>query len=401
MRVCVIVLVCVVFFLIPCPGDTKIYIDISSPGVRPLPIKIISKGPRAREIEWAVKGDLEATGLFEFVDPDVPGAELIVNMKADTDAGLSVLFSIRDLIENKEILKKRISSSRISIRPIAHTIADDIYKVATGKKGVFRTKITFLKDSGSGKKELWIMDWDGYNVRRLIAKGLTSSHSWSHDGRYLIYSAQRYKKWKIYTLDRRTGRESVLFYSKGLNLVGGTSPENIVAFSSSRDGNPEIYTIDIYGKNLRRLTRSIAIEVSPVFSPDGSQIAFVSDRGGTPQIYVMNKDGTGLRRVTFEGSYNTSPAWSPDGKIIAYTGRINGKNQIFVVKFDGSGNRQLTFDGNNENPSFSPDGLFIAFDSDRDGYRAIYLMRINAQWKKRITPRVMNASSPEWSPYLK
>jgi len=400
-RLRIIPVLIIVTLLLSSHIHARIYIDVSSPGIRPLPIKIVVRGASARELEWIVKDDLEATGLFEFVDPDIAGAELVVTVQSRSGRGFSSVLSIVDLIENKEILKKRISSSRLRIRPIAHTIANDIYRTTTGRKGVFRTKITFLKGVGSGKKELWLMDWDGYKPSRLITRGLTSSHSWTKDGRYIVYSTQRHRRWKIYLLNRKTGRESVLFYSRGLNLVGGVSADNTVAFSSSKDGDPDIYIIDILGRHLRRLTKSVSIEVSPVFSPDGSEIAFVSDRGGSPQIYIMNKDGTGLRRLTFEGSYNTSPSWSPDGKLIAYTGRVNGKNQIFVVKSDGSGNMQLTFEGNNENPAFSPDGLFIAHDSDRDGYRAIYIMRISGEWTKRITPGGLNASMPEWSPYLR
>jgi TolB protein len=381
--------------------DAKIYIDISSPAIRRLPVTINLSGPsRAREIEWIVKADLEATGLFEFVDPGIPGAELIADIRADVSGGLKVILSIRDIIENEEVLKKRLSSSMKAIRPVSHKIANDIYRVATGKKGVFRTKITFLTSGRAGRKDIRIMDWDGFNARKIVSRGLTSSHSWSADARYLFYSSERNRKWKIYILDRRMKKESILFSSRGLNIVGGTSVKGIVAFSSSGEGSSDIYTIDYAGKNLRRLTRSFGIDVSPVFSPDGDQIAFVSDRGGTPQIYVMRSDGRSPRRITFQGNYNQSPAWSPDGEHIAYSARINGKNQIVVVKSDGTDMRQLTSEGNNESPSYSPDGLFIAFDSDRNGKREIFLMRADGEGQKRISPPYLKAMTPRWSPYM-
>jgi TolB protein len=378
----------------------KVYIDITAPEIRKLPVTLNIKGPpKTKEIEWIVKNDLETTGLFEFVDPDVPGAEIIANIDADILNEVKVILSVTDLIENKEVLKKRLVSSKI--RPLAHTISNDIYKVATGREGIFRTYISFLVNSSLGRKELYLMDWDGYNSQKMVSKGLTSSHSWSSDGRFLIYSSERNRKWRIFlrSLDRR--RESVLFSSKGLNLVGGASPEDLISFSSSKDGSSEIYVINIYGKELKKLTRSFGIDVSPVFSPDGKKIAFVSDRGGTPQIYIMNTNGRGMRRLTFEGSYNTSPSWSPDGKWIAFVGRKNGKNQIFMLKSDGKDLRQLTFSGNNESPAFSPDGLFLAFDSDRDEKHGIYIMRTNGEGQKRITPKYMKAMSPRWSPYLK
>jgi TolB protein len=359
-------------------------------------------GPmKAKEIEWIVKSDLEATGIFEIVDPDVPGAEIIANLEVDMSGGLKVVLSVNDLIENREVLKKRFDASKVIIRPMAHSIANDIYKVVTGREGVFRTRISYLKILASGKKELRYMDWDGYNSKRMISRGLTTSHSWSRDGRYLFYSAERKRKWKIYLLDLDNFRESLLFSSKGLNIVGGSSSDGLISFSSSKDGSSEIYTINQYGKKLKKLTRSFGINVSPVFSPDGEKIAFVSDRGGTPQIYVITSQGKNLRRVTYEGSYNTSPSWSYDGESIAYTGRSNGKFQIFVVQSDGTDLRQLTINGNNESPSFSPDGIFLVFDSDRDGKRGIYVMRSNGEAQKKITGAYVNAMTPKWSPYLK
>jgi TolB protein len=399
--ICLISILCSTFMFTH-SAHAKIYIDIASPGIRQLPISILTRGPvKAKEMEWIIKNDLETTGMFSFVDHDVPGAEIKVSLDAEISVGMKIILSINDLIEGKEVRKMRLSSQKTNIRNMAHTISNHIYNVATEKKGVFKTRISYLATTKSDRRELRVMDWDGYSSIRINSKGLTSSHNWSNNGKFLLYSSERARKWKIFIRDRGKPRETVLFSSKGLNLVGGSSRDGLVAFSSSKDGSSEIYTINMYGKRLKKLTRSFGIDVSPVFSPDGDKIAFVSDRGGTPQIYIMSKNGRGLRRLSFEGSYNQSPVWSPDGKWIAYVGRKNGKNQIFMLKSDGNDLRQLTITGNNESPSFSPDGFFIAFDSDRDGKRGIYIMRASGEGQKRITPKYQNASTPRWSPYFK
>ncbi len=389
----------VINFLIVAVSDAKIYIDITSPGIRKLPVSINISGPqKAKEIKEIIENDLDTTGLFSFVDPDVPGAEIRASVKVTVSAGLKAILSIQDLIEGKEVLKKRFSSSQKKIHAVAHSIANDIYRAATGKKGIFRTKLSYLVQSSAGKKELHLMDWDGNNAFTIVSRGLTSSHTWSKDGRFLIYSSERNRQWKIYILNLKQYREMTLFSAKGLNLVGGASSDDLIAFSSSKDGSPEIYTINIFGSNLKKITRSFGIDVSPVFSPDNEKIAFVSDRGGSPQIYITDINGKRSKRITFEGQYNTSPAWSPDGKRIAFVGRKNGKNQIFVVKSDGTDLIMLTHSGNNESPSFSPDGYFIAFDSDRSGKHGIYIMRINGEGQKLITPKHLNAMAPRWSP---
>ncbi|RJQ13512.1 MAG: hypothetical protein C4560_14080 [Nitrospiraceae bacterium] len=379
----------------------RVYIDITSPAIRKLPLSISVTGPvEAKEIEGTVKNDLEFTGIFSFVDQDVPGAEVTAHLEVSVSDEVTVLWSVTDLIENKEVFRKKYSSSPKSVRAIAHSISNDIYNIITGKDGIFRTKISCLIHSGAGSRGLYLMDWDGFNPIKIVSAGLTSSHTWSDDGRFLIYSSERNRQWSIYRFDLEDFGETPLYSSPGLNLAGSVS-RNTVAFSSSRDGSAEIYIMDTDGRNVKKLTKSFGIDISPVFSPDGAKIAFVSDRGGTPQIYIMDPDGSNARRITFEGSYNTSPAWSPDGNWLAFVGRKDGKNQVFMIKFDATGLRQLTFAGNNESPSFSPDGMFLAFDSDRDGQTGIFVIRINGEEARRITPKNTRATSPRWSPDIK
>ena len=382
-------------------SHAKIYLDITSPTQRKIPITITHRGTAgAVTIESILKNDLYFTGIFSDVAPNIPGAEIRIDIEAEASEGLEVSATVTDMVEDENIFKKNYTASSKIIRALAHNIANDIFKVVTGRDGVFRTQIAYIADS-SGKKELYMMDWDGYDSIRIVSSRLASSHNWSYDGHYIAYSSEGNKKWTIYLVDLMGSKKETLFQSDGLNLAGNISSDDRLTFSSSKDGSPEIYVMDINKKNPEKITRSYGIDVSPVFSPDASQIAFVSDRNGAPQIYIMNADGAGVRRVTFEGNYNTSPAWSPDGSRLAYSGRINGKNQIFVIKSDGTDMRQITDTGNNEEPSFSPDGLFIAFDSDRDGRRGIYIMRANGEGQQRITPRELTARAPEWSPYRK
>ena len=75
------------------------------------------------------------------------------------------------------------------------------------------------------------------------------------------------------------------------------------------------------GSNVRRLTNNPAIDTTPTWSPNGTQIAFTSDRAGTPQIYIVGADGLNLRRITTNESYADRPTWSPAPfNEIAYAG---------------------------------------------------------------------------------
>src|SRR5439155_218867 len=108
-----------------------------------------------------------------------------------------------------------------------------------------------------------------------------------------------------------------------IELIGGGSRGialTKIALATSRDGsNKEIYVADWNGKNLRRLTVSKAVNVSPTWNPrTGHQLAFTSDRGGSPQIYIMDDDGTNIKRLVEEGGHAVEPSWSSDGQRIAF-----------------------------------------------------------------------------------
>ncbi len=392
----------------------KVYIDITSPAVRKLPIAI-QGFIGGSEISDIVKNDLTFTGLFDCIDeaahierPEQPfnpnnwkglGVELVVKGMVVRGKDLNVVVSAYDVSEGREILKKEYSAPAELLRPISHSIANDIYKTLTGQQGIFRTKIAFVGER-EGKKELYLMDWDGHRMHGLgITGGILLSPRWSSDGTKMIYSAERNRSWDIYLLDMNEMRERNIVRLNGLNMAGNFFPNNKeFVFSSSKDGKSNIHIGDTLSMKGWKLISSPWIDVSPAVSPDGNNVLFVSNRSGSPQVYIADKDGSGIRRLTFEGAYNTSPVWSPRGDRIAFVRMISGKNQIFIMKPDGTGVMQLTDKGNNEEPSFSPDGRYIAFTSDRDGSKGIYLMRSNGEDQKRITPKGLKATCPAWSP---
>jgi TolB protein len=396
-------------------AEAKVYIDISSPAFKKLPIAIEElSGNSGKDISDIIRDDLAFTGLFSCIDsaaylesPSQPfnpknwtpiGAEAVVKGSVQESKDFSVTLSLYDVFEEKEILKKQYSAEKKFIRPLSHAIANDIYHTLTGEPGIFRSRISFVAED-KDKMGIYIMDWDGNRITSMGLKGnIILSPHWSKDGKKLIYSAERNRQWGIYLLDFINMSERKVFSSKGTNIVGGFFPEgNDIVFSSSKEGTSNLYTLNLKDNQMKKLTSSYGIDVSPAVSPDGKDIVFVSDRGGSPQIYIMHSDGSDVRRLTFEGSYNTSPSWSPNNDRIVFVGR-RGKNQIFTVRHDSTELTQLTTVGNNENPSFSPDGRYITFSSDRDGFKSIYIMRADGESQKRITPKNLKAFGPRWSP---
>ena len=181
------------------------------------------------------------------------------------------------------------------------------------------------------------------------------------------------------------------------NYLPMYSPDGTkLAFTSNRDGNPEIYVMNVDGSGLRRLTNHPAIDVTPTWSPTGTQIAFTSERSGAPSIWVADADGLGLRRVSFEHSDRAT--WSPaPHNEIAFAARTGPGYDIKVLDLAAGQTRQITFgEGSNESPAWSANGRHLAFTSTRAGRTQIFTVDRDGRNIRQIT-RDGNNQQPHWS----
>jgi dipeptidyl aminopeptidase/acylaminoacyl peptidase len=146
-----------------------------------------------------------------------------------------------------------------------------------------------------------------------------------------------------------------------------------IVFTSSRDGNDEIYTVDADGTGLTRLTNDPASDDDPAWSPDGKRIAFTTGNGEGTTLAVMAADGTNAMRHALPHRFVAAPAWSPDGTRIAYTAFTDGSRNIWVVAAEGGPPASLlSAPGQDDQPSWSPDGSKLAVVSDWFAYDFVY-----------------------------
>jgi TolB protein len=402
---------------------------ITGPGETAFPIAVtaLQGGDReaARLFDSTLTRNLDLSGLFRVLDPSsfidaagstrieeinfgnwtTIGARLLVTGRVASSGGeLTIEARLFDVAERRQIGGKRYQGSSRDARRMANRFADEILLLLTGEAGPFDSRLAFISTRSGRFKELYVMNLDGSDLRQLTRnQTINLSPSWAPDARSLIFTSYKDGRPKLYEIDVLSGRERLVPTGPGMVMGGSFSPDGreIAVTRAGPKGDSEILLVSPEGRMVSRLTESQTINVSPSFSPNGSQLAFCSGRTGSPQIYVMGSGGGQARRVSFKGSYNTQPVWSPKGDKIAYTGRVDGRFQVFVVAADGGEATQITSSrGDNVDPTWSPDGRYLIFSSTRAGKGQLYFSDARGIRQRQLITSPGSDSSPAWSPRL-
>lgn len=325
---------------------------------------------------------------------------------AVVEGRFGVAVRVWDVVRCKDVIRRRYSqAAEKNPAIIARRVADDIVEAFVGVRGVSSTEIAFVSDRG-GNKEIFVMNADGSEARAATSnRSINNFPGWSADGSAIVYTSYRHDDRPLLFLSSRGGRRPgrLLNGDERAQYRGVFDPAGRdLAIVLSTGSAPDLFLVNDDGRNLRRITRTRSIEVSPAWSPDGKRLAFVSDKTGSPHVYVMNRDGSAVRRLTYDGSYNTSPAWSPDGRWIAYETRVGGQFDIWLIDPDGGVSVPLvTHPRSDEGPSWSPDSRKLIFSSTRRGRADLYAMDIDGSNLRRLTSGAGNNTSPAWGPYPK
>jgi TolB protein len=398
---------------------------IAFPEVRTVDANTALPGKKIADI---VQKDLQFMGLFNLLDPSAfienpaksgiapetfklnewaaIGTEFLLKTSLSQGPDQTLVFEthVYDVVGLKQIFSKRYVAPASDLKNLAHNFANDVVQSLTGAPGIFLTKIAMSCDK-SGKKEIYMMDYDGTNVKQVTHhRSIAFGPAWNPDGTRLAYSlitrhTDNNKNIDLYEFNFVNNTVRLLSDKIGINSGAAYAPDgNKIALTLSYLGNPEIFLLDTTSRKITRLTKSYGFDVDPSWSSDGQSFAFVSSRTGRPMVFSAKADGTQVQRLTFAGRYNASPTWSPRNNKIGFAGWIDKSFDIFIMNPDGTTIERLTKNqGNNEDPFFSPDGNFILFSSNRTGQKNIYLMNVDGTFVKRLTYGLGNCVAPKWS----
>ena len=377
---------------------------------------------QANEVRAVLEADLRRSLVFQVIDPPnlpeiwttkTPHAALIKKIgKGGIEAVIWITLKLQNQNAAMEgrvydggsstlVIGKRYIGEAKALRRIVHRFTDEVVFRYTGEKGIAQTRIAYTSKV-TGNKELYLMDYDGYNPRRVTGdRSLSLFPAWSPNGRWITYTSYREGNPDIFTLDIETGQRWKMAAFPGLNISPSWSPSGErLAFASTVGGALHLYVMSQDGMQMKKLTTGSSDNLSPTWSPSEQEIAFISNRGGSPQVYLMSAFGTNLRRLTFSGHYNTSPAWSPKGNWIAYTCRIEGRMRICLIRPDGTQQIQLTDGpGEQEDPAWAPNGRHLVFSSTQASRGGdLYMTDIDRGEVERLTFNGAQNSGASWSP---
>ncbi|MBB6092219.1 TolB protein [Povalibacter uvarum] len=414
-------------------AQAQLVVEITRGQENAVPIAIVpfgweSQGAAPFDVAEVVAADLQRSGRFapldrrDMVDRPTAGdqirfqdwrylkSDFIAVGKVTPDGAdrYAAQFELYNVLTGQRLTGQRLTANTRGMRAMAHRISDIIFEQLTGIPGAFSTRVAFISAEGTPPQQrykLIVSDADGEN-QQIIANSTEPlmSPAWSPDGASLAYVSFESKASAIYVQTLATGERRRVSARAGINGAPAWSPDGrkLALTLSRKDGDVDVYTLDLASQVLTRMTFDPGIDTEPEWSTDGRKLYFNSDRAGSPQIYEVDPDlPNKATRVTFDGSYNARPRMSPDGKQMSVVYLDRGNYRIATIDLATKAVQVLSQGRQDESPSFAPNGATIIYATQDRGRGVLATVSIDGRVQQKLAASTGDVREPVWGPFPK
>ena len=206
--------------------------------------------------------------------------------------------------------------------------------------------LAYTSPDANGKPHVFLVRLSDL-IPRILTLGTPGERdpAWSPNGEWVAYAALDEAGMPIGIFLRNPQGVNRVQVTEGPDHAPAWSPDSRrLAFVSERDGNQEIYKVDVgTSESLLvpvRLTEHAGRDYAPAWSPDGKRIAFLSDPQGNVSLYTVSPRGKDLKALTTNEVDEVAFAWGPAGEIV-FISALTGKPGLFVMDGNGTKQRQV------------------------------------------------------------
>ena len=285
-----------------------------------------------------------------------------------------------------------------SLRNALFRASDRAVKKTTGSPGFFAGRLTFISER-TGSKEVYLSDlFFGEALQMTSDRSESVMPRWSPDGTHILYTGYFETGFPdIFRIDTITQQRKAFVTLKGTNTGARYSPDGSrVAMILTGEGNPEIYVSNAFGRQIRRLTQTNAIEATPSWSPFGDRLVVTSDMAGKPQLFLLAASGGSLNRIPTDISgYCAEPDWNQaNADLIAFTVASGNKFQIATYSFSKRKSVVHTRGSSDGiEPSWTNDGRHLVFTRRSARGREVWLLDSVTGKTTRLSPQSLGSTS--------
>jgi Tol biopolymer transport system component len=287
--------------------------------------------------------------------------------------GSTLFVSVQQRRENVVIILSlaSLTSSRVTLPPYNGNVIWDLTVSPDGRRFAYA-------EGGGGATEvtrLWTIAVDGTDAVPLT-EGFTNiwSPKWSNDGRWLYYVSNRGGSMDLWRQEVRsdgTPDGEPVAVTRGLGIRSAALSPDGSRIAYGRGGRvTNIWRVPIRSDQPATWADATAVTSERAYiefldvSPDATLLALSSDRRGNPDLWLLPVSGGDMTQLTTDPAPDWNPRWSPNGQELAFYSYRSGNRDIWVMPARGGAARQLSsYPGHDRYPAWSPDGSEIAFQS--------------------------------------